>query len=109
MLTRIYGTAFFSKAELAEHLERLELAKARATTANSGASSGCSPSRRFRPAPTFWMPGRDSASSTTWWRCRERMGDERGYTEVKTPLIFDSELWKTFRALGQVSREHVHP
>jgi threonyl-tRNA synthetase len=23
------------------------------------------------------------------------MGRERGYTEVKTPLIFDSELWKT--------------
>src|SRR2546423_11214567 len=29
MLTRIYGTAFFSKAELAEHLERLEQARAR--------------------------------------------------------------------------------
>ena len=28
-LTRIYGTAFFSKEELAEHLERLEQAKAR--------------------------------------------------------------------------------
>ncbi len=29
MLTRIYGTAFFSKTELAEHLERIEQAKAR--------------------------------------------------------------------------------
>ena len=29
MLTRIYGTAFFSKAELEEHLERLEQARAR--------------------------------------------------------------------------------
>ena len=29
MLTRIYGTAFHSKAELAEHLERLEQARAR--------------------------------------------------------------------------------
>ena len=29
MLTRIYGTAFFSKAELEEHLERIEQAKAR--------------------------------------------------------------------------------
>ena len=29
MLTRIYGTAFFTKAELQEHLERLEQAKAR--------------------------------------------------------------------------------
>ena len=23
------------------------------------------------------------------------MGAERGYTEVKTPLIYDAELWKT--------------
>ncbi len=23
------------------------------------------------------------------------MGAERGYSEVKTPLIFDAELWKT--------------
>jgi threonyl-tRNA synthetase len=30
MLTRIYGTAFHSKAELEEHLERLEQARARA-------------------------------------------------------------------------------
>ena len=29
MLTRIYGTAFFSKKDLAAHLERLEQAKAR--------------------------------------------------------------------------------
>jgi threonyl-tRNA synthetase len=29
MLTRIYGTAFFTKAELGEHLQRLEQAKAR--------------------------------------------------------------------------------
>ena len=29
MLTRIYGTAFFSKQELEEHLERLEQARAR--------------------------------------------------------------------------------
>ncbi len=29
MLTRIYGTAFFSKKELEEHLERIEQAKAR--------------------------------------------------------------------------------
>ena len=29
MLTRIYGTAFFSKGELEEHLERIEQARAR--------------------------------------------------------------------------------
>ena len=29
MLTRIYGTAFFTKTELDEHLERLEQARAR--------------------------------------------------------------------------------
>ena len=29
MLTRIYGTAFHSKQDLADHLERLEQARAR--------------------------------------------------------------------------------
>ena len=28
-------------------------------------------------------------------RCRREMGERHGYTEVKTPQIFDSELWKT--------------
>src|SRR5215213_6147983 len=64
MLTRIYGTAFFSKDELAEHLERLEEAKARDhrklgselglfrfSAVASGAASGC---RTARASSTSW-------------------------------------------------------
>ncbi len=31
------------------------------------------------------------------------MGDPRGYTEVKTPQLYDASLWKVSWALGQVS------
>ena len=55
MLTRIYGTAFFSKDELEEHLERLEQAR-RATTAGSARSSACSRSPSVAPGSAFWLP-----------------------------------------------------
>ena len=48
-LTRIYGTAFFSKKDLEEHLERIERGRRRATTAGSApssASSCCATRRR---------------------------------------------------------------
>jgi threonyl-tRNA synthetase len=46
-LTRIYGTAFYSEADLKEYLERPN----GATTAGSGHSSTSSTSRRSRPEP----------------------------------------------------------
>ena len=49
MLTRVYGTAFFSKQDLAEHLERLERARAN-DHRRLGPPWGCSPSPRFRRA-----------------------------------------------------------
>ena len=61
MLTRIYGTAFFSKEDLAEHLERLEQARARdhrklgrSSTSSSSASSR--PARRSGSRPA-WRSG----------------------------------------------------
>ena len=36
------------------------------------------------------------------------MARARGYTEVKTPQLFDAELWRDLRALGQLRRQHVH-
>ncbi len=93
MLTRIYGTAFFSKAELAEYLERIELAKAR-DHRKLGRELGLFAFSEASPGAAFWMPAGTRIFNELVAVSRQ-MGDERGYTEVKTPLIFDAELWKT--------------
>jgi threonyl-tRNA synthetase len=93
MLTRVYGTAFFSKVELAEHLERIEQAKAR-DHRKLGRELGLFTFSDVSPGAAFWLP-----AGTSVWNAlvgvSRKMGQERGYSEVKTPLIFDSQLWKT--------------
>ncbi|HYM46045.1 MAG TPA: threonine--tRNA ligase, partial [Solirubrobacteraceae bacterium] len=93
MLTRIYGTAFHGKAELDEHLERLEQAKAR-DHRKLGRELGLFHFSDISPGAAFWTP----AGTRLWNRLvalSREMAAERGYTEVKTPLIYDAELWKT--------------
>ncbi len=93
MLTRIYGTAFFSKTELAEHLERLEQARAR-DHRKLGKELGLFTFSDVSPGAAFWLPAGTSIYNALVALSRE-MGSERGYNEVKTPLIYDAELWKT--------------
>ena len=93
MLTRIYGTAFFSKEELAEHLQRLEEAKAR-DHRKLGAELGLFRFSPVAPGAAFWLPNGTRVFNELVALSRE-MGERHGYTEVKTPQIFDSELWKT--------------
>ena len=38
---------------------------------------------------------------------RRRENAARGYVEVKTPLIYDEQLWETLGTLGEVPRQHV--
>ena len=93
MLTRIYGTAFHSKDDLAAHLERLEQARASATTASSAASSGCSASPSWPPAARSG-PTPAPRSTTRSSRARARCRLARGYEEIKTPLLYDRKLWE---------------
>jgi threonyl-tRNA synthetase len=93
MLTRIYGTAFFSKAELSEHLERIEQAKAR-DHRKLGRELGLFTFSDVSPGAAFWLPAGTSVFNALVQLSRE-MGRERGYSEVKTPQIYDAELWKT--------------
>jgi threonyl-tRNA synthetase len=93
MLTRVYGTAFFSKAELEEHLERIEQAKAR-DHRKLGRELGLFMFSELSPGAAFWLPAGTTVFNELVALSR-RMGRERGYTEVKTPQIFDAELWKT--------------
>jgi threonyl-tRNA synthetase len=92
MLTRIYGTAFFSKAALEEHLERLELARAR-DHRRLGRELGLFQFSELAPGSAFWMPH----GTTLWNTLRDLAGEltrARGYTEVKTPQLYDAQLWR---------------
>jgi threonyl-tRNA synthetase len=92
MLTRIYGTAFFSKDELKEHLERLEQARAR-DHRKLGKELGLFFLSDVSPGSPFWQP----AGMHIWneltrlWRTENV---RRGYREVKTPILYDVDLWK---------------
>ena len=93
MLTRVYGTAFFDKKDLKAHLERLEEAKAR-DHRKLGRELGLFTFSEISPGSAFWLPHGTTIYNSLLALSRE-MGADRGYTEVKTPQIFDSELWKT--------------
>ncbi len=93
MLTRIYGTAFHTKAALEEHLERLEQAAQR-DHRKLGRELGLFHFSEVSPGAAFWTGAGTSVFNALVDLSRE-MTAQRGYTEVKTPLIYDAELWKT--------------
>jgi threonyl-tRNA synthetase len=93
MLTRIYGTAFPTKAELDQHLEMLEQARAR-DHRKLGRELGLFAFSETATGSAFWLPKGTQLFNTLVSLSRE-MGAERGYTEVKTPQLYDSQLWKT--------------
>ncbi len=92
MLTRVYGTAFFSKEDLAEHLERLEQARAR-DHRKLGRELGLFHFNDLSPGSAFWLP-----RGTTLWNTMVGVSREltakHGYEEVKTPQLYDAELWR---------------
>jgi threonyl-tRNA synthetase len=93
MLTRIYGTAFHTAAELKDHLERLEQARAR-DHRKLGRELELFTFSEVSPGSAFWLP----AGTRLWNRLvalSREMAAVRGYSEVKTPLIYDAELWRT--------------
>jgi threonyl-tRNA synthetase len=93
MLTRVYGTAFFSKGDLEEHLERLERARAN-DHRRLGPQLGLFTFSEVSPGAAFWLPGGTEVFNSLVALSRE-MGQERGYAEVKTPQLYDSSLWVT--------------
>ncbi|HXW58326.1 MAG TPA: threonine--tRNA ligase [Solirubrobacteraceae bacterium] len=92
MLTRIYGTAFFTKAELDQHLERIEQAKAR-DHRRLGRELDLFMFSDLSPGSPFWKPAGMAIwnALTELWRTENA---RRGYREVKTPILYDVELWK---------------
>ncbi|MGI8413467.1 MAG: threonine--tRNA ligase [Solirubrobacteraceae bacterium] len=93
MLTRVYGTAFFSGRELEQHLERLEQARAN-DHRRLGPQLDLFAFSEVAPGMAFWYPAGVHVFNSLVSLSRE-MGAARGYTEVKTPQLYDSSLWKT--------------
>jgi threonyl-tRNA synthetase len=92
-LTRIYGTAFYDQADLDAHLAALEEARSR-DHRRLAAQLDLFHFEEVSPGSPFWHP-----KGMVIWNVledlRRRENARRGYTEVKTPLIFEKRLWVT--------------
>jgi threonyl-tRNA synthetase len=92
-LTRIYGTAFYSPADLEAHLERLEEARKR-DHRRLGPQLDLVHLDDASPGSPFWHP-----KGMVIWNAledlRRRENKKRGYLEVKTPLLYDEETYRT--------------
>jgi threonyl-tRNA synthetase len=105
MLTRIYGTAFFSKEDLAEYLERLEQARAR-DHRKLGKELELFMFSELSPGSPFWQPNGMVIWNelTNLWRTENA---QRDYREVKTPILYDVDLFKQ-SGHWQVYRENMY-
>jgi len=92
-LTRIYGTAFYSQQDLDAYLERLEQARAR-DHRRLGQQLGLFHFDELSPGSPFWHP-KGMTIFNTLEDLRRRENARRGYSEVRTPLIYDKALWVT--------------
>jgi threonyl-tRNA synthetase len=92
-LTRVYGTAFFSQADLDTYLERLEEAKRR-DHRRLGPQLDLFHLSEHAPGMPFWHP-----KGMVIWNAledlRRRENARRGYVEVKTPLLYDEQTYET--------------
>ena len=92
MLTRVYGTAFFKQKDLDKHLRMLEEARAR-DHRRLGKDLGLFTFSELAPGMPLWQPPGMAIWNqlTDLWRTENR---RRGYEEVKTPILWDVELFK---------------
>lgn len=91
-LTRIYGTAFFSKEDLATHLANIERAKQNDHRL-LGTKLDLFSFDPISPGSPFWHAKGMALFNaiTEMWR---EQHVERGYGEVRTPILYRPELWK---------------
>src|SRR5436190_3256524 len=91
-LTRIYGTAFYSKEDLDAYLEKLERARGR-DHRRIGPQLDLFHMSEYSPGAALWT-AKGMAIYNALEDLRRRENLKRGYLEVKTPLMWDVELWK---------------
>jgi threonyl-tRNA synthetase len=92
-LTRIYGTAFYSQADLDAYLERMEEARKR-DHRRLGTQLDLFHLSEHSPGSPFWHP-KGMVIWNTLEDLRRRENLRRGYVEVKTPLLYDEQTYKT--------------
>jgi len=92
-MQRIYGTAFFNDKELKSYLTRIEEAKQR-DHRKLGRELGLFMFHPWAPGAAFWL-GRGTTLYNTLANYMREVLFPAGYTEVKTPLIFNKALWET--------------
>jgi threonyl-tRNA synthetase len=92
-LTRVYGTAFYRQEDLDAYLERLEEARAR-DHRRIGTQLDLFHLSEHSPGSPFWHP-----KGMVVWNAledlRRRENRRRGYSEVKTPLLYDLQTYIT--------------
>jgi threonyl-tRNA synthetase len=92
-MQRIYGTAFFSDADLKAHLDRLEEAKKR-DHRKLGKELGLFMFHPWAPGQPFWLAKGTRLVNTLGNYMRDMLAHE-GYQEMRTPLVFNKALWET--------------
>ena len=92
-LQRLYGTAFFKKAELDEYLHNLEEAEKR-DHRKIGREMDLFMMRDEAPGFPFFLPNGMVLKNTLldYWR---EIHHKAGYVEISTPLIMNKHLWET--------------
>jgi threonyl-tRNA synthetase len=92
-LTRVYGTAFYDQRDLDDHLHRLEEARRR-DHRRLGRELDLFEFSELAPGMPFWHP-----KGMVVWNVledlRRRENARRGYEEIRTPLLYDVDLWRT--------------
>ncbi len=92
-MQRIYGTAFFKEDDLKKHLHQVEEARKR-DHRRVGKDIGLFTFHPYAPGAAFWL----GKGTTLYNILAGYMRDvlfPAGYTELKTPLIFNKALWET--------------
>jgi threonyl-tRNA synthetase len=103
-LTRIYGTAFYDQKDLDTYLEHVERARER-DHRRLGPQLDLVHWTEYAPAAALWHP-KGMALYNALDDMRRRENARRGYLEVKTPLMWDIELWKRSGHWDKY-REHI--
>ena len=114
MLQRIYGTAFFQKADLDAHLQRIEEARKRDHRV-VGRQLDLFMMHQFAPGAVFWTERGTTLFNALNDFIRERQRDD--FLEIKTPLLYNKGLWELsghwgkyrenmFLVLDTETREH---
>jgi len=94
MLTRIYGTAFFDKKELAEHIERIAEARKRDHRTLGKQLGLFTLTDEVGPGLPLWLPkGTIIRMELEGWLRGELL--KRGYQAVMTPHIGRLDLYRT--------------